>query len=248
MKLLRYLPLAIGTCALVGSLSAQTPLRFAGATTLEKLIKPLAAEMGKAHNVTLELVPNGTGRGLEDLVAGKAQVAMFAGSLATFAAQINGKTPGMIDPAKLKVHALFEMPTVIIVHKSNPAAALTPEQIRGLFSGKIANWKEIGGPDAPVVVVIPSPSDGIRSVVTEQVMQGTAYSATARVMQTSPDLNKVVAQVPGAVAFMSEKNASPEVRAIKLVQPIIVPFSLITVGDPAEPLKSVIADLEARLK
>jgi phosphate transport system substrate-binding protein len=112
-----------------------------------------------------------------------------------------------------------------------------------LLSGKVVNWKEVGGPDLPVIVVIPGPSDGIRSVITEKVMQGAAYAASARVLQTAPDMNKVVAQLPGAVAFMSEKNTSAEVRVIKPTQPIQVPFSLITVGAPTEPLKSVIADL-----
>jgi phosphate transport system substrate-binding protein len=236
------------TVAFVLPVQAQTALRFVGATTLEKSIRPLAAEIGKAHNATIELVPNGAGRGLEDLVAGKANVAMFAGSLDYFAAQINEKTPGAVDPARLKLHPLFEMSAVVIVHPSNRVPSLTPEQIRGLFSGRIANWSEVGGPNLPVVVVIPSPSDGVRSVVVEKVMQGSAFAASARVMQTAPDMNKVVAQLPGAVAFMSEKNASPEVRAIKPAQPIVVPFSLITLGEPAEPIKGIVADLQLRLK
>jgi phosphate transport system substrate-binding protein len=248
MKLARILFTATATTAFLVSAQAQTVLRFVGATTLEKSIRPLAPEIGKAHNATLELVPNGAGRGLEDLVAGKANVAMFAGSLAYFAAQINEKTPGTVDPSRLKLHPLFEMPAVVVVHSSNTVLSLTHEQIRGLFSGTIANWSEVGGPNLPVVVVIPSPSDGVRSVVVEKLMQGSGFAASARVMQTAPDMNKVVAQLPGAVAFMSEKNASPEVRAIKPAQPIVVPFSLITLGEPAEPIKGIVADLQLRLK
>lgn len=248
MKTLRFVAAAASAAALALSAQAQTSLRVAGATTLEKMIKPLAAEVGKAHNVSIELVPNGAGRGLEDLIAGKAQVAMFAGSLANFAAQINEKAPGTVDPARLKMHQLFEMPAVIIVHPSNSVTMLTPGQIRDLFSGKTTNWKELGGPNVPVVIVIPAPSDGIRSVVTEKIMQGTAYTASARTMQTAPDMNKVVAQVPGAVAFMSAKNAAPGVRVVQPTQPILVPFSLLTLGEPAEPLGAVIADLQTRLK
>lgn len=241
--------LSLATAALLTtSLTAQTSLRFSGSTTLEKSIRPFAAEVGKAHHVTLELVPSGAGHGLEDLVAGKAQAAMFAGSMAVFVAQINEKTPGRIDPAKLTVHPLFEMSTVIIVHKSNTVPSLSSAQIRDLFSGKISNWKEVGGPDAPVMVVLPSLSDGTRSVVTEKIMNGTAYTPSARMIQNAPDMNKVVAQLPGAVAFMSPKNAAPEVRAIVPSEPIVVPFSFITMGQANEPLLSVIADLSARLK
>src|SRR6185369_3983705 len=108
-SLLAILALTLGTTA---SLRAQTALRFSGAITLDKLIKPLAGEIGAAHHATLELAPNGTGRGLEELVAGKASVAMFAGDLTYFANMLNAAKPGAVDVAKLKTFPLFTIKSV----------------------------------------------------------------------------------------------------------------------------------------
>jgi len=234
--------------ATIATVQAQTTLRFQGAAALEKMIRPLVAEVGAAHGAKLELAPNSTGRGLSNLAAGKAEVAMFAGELNYFAAQANETTPGSIDTTKLKVFPLGAVPAVIIVHPSNLIATFTNEQIRGIFSGKIGNWKDLGGADLPIVVALAGPNDGVRSVVTLAIMQAAPYAPAARITQNAPDLNKVVAQIPGAVSFMSVKNVAPEVRAVPPAQPILVPYALITLGEPAEPLKAVIADLQARLK
>ena len=84
--------------------------------------------------------------------------------------------------------------------------------------------------------------------MSEKVMAGLTYPANARVMQMAPDLNKVVAQVPGALAYMSEKNAAADVKIVRPETPIIVPFSLVTVGEPAEAIKGAIADIQTKLK
>src|SRR5687767_13818852 len=54
---------------------SESVLRFNGATTIDKLLKPKLAEIDAKHGVKIQLVPNGAGRGLEDLVAGRADVA-----------------------------------------------------------------------------------------------------------------------------------------------------------------------------
>lgn len=229
-------------------LSAETTLHFHGAVMLEKMIRPVAGEIGAAHGAKLEFVPNGVGRGLSDLAAGKAQVAMFAGEVSYFAAQVNEKAPGSVDAAKLRLFPLVNVPAVLIVHPSNPVASFTPEQIRGIFGGTITNWKQLGGADLPIVAVIAAPTDGVRSVVTQLIMGNVAYAPSARVIPLSPDTNKVVAQIPGAIACISARNVVPEVRAVQPSLPIPVPYGLVTLGEPVEPLKGVIADLQARLK
>jgi phosphate transport system substrate-binding protein len=54
---------------------------------------------------------------------------------------------------KLKVYPLASEPVLILVNQKNPVNNLTAAQVRGIFSGKISNWKEVGGDDMPIVVV-----------------------------------------------------------------------------------------------
>ena len=58
-----------------------------------------------------------------------------------------------IEKNKIQLHPLALEPVLILVNKENPVENLSVEQARGIFSGEIKNWKELGGDDAPIVVV-----------------------------------------------------------------------------------------------
>jgi len=58
-----------------------------------------------------------------------------------------------IAKEKIVVYPLAQEPILILVNQSNPVTNLTTQQVRDIFSGKIKNWKEVGGKDHPIVVV-----------------------------------------------------------------------------------------------
>lgn len=58
-----------------------------------------------------------------------------------------------IAKKKIIVYPLAEEPILILVNQSNPVSNLSTQQVRDIFSGKIKNWKEVGGNDHPIVVV-----------------------------------------------------------------------------------------------
>ncbi len=63
---------------------------------------------------------------------------------------------------------------VFITHKDNPVDNLTVEQIRGIYSGKITNWAQVGGGDLPIAAFQRDPNSGSQTTMEKQVMQGTA--------------------------------------------------------------------------
>lgn len=231
--------------------SAQPVIRFNGSSTTHKMVLPYVSQVSTAHNVKIEFAPNGTGRGLEDLVAHRGDVAMITGDLAYFAKLINDTKPGTVDPAKLRTFRLADLEktaATAIVHRSNPVAKLTHDQLQGLFSGRIANWKEVGGPDLAVVPVLPSPSDGVFGSFTVAIMKGVPFAASSRRVALATDLPKVVAQLPGAIAFLSIANAVGDVTKVEPDPQFIPPNYLVTIGDPGEPLQAVIADFQSLVK
>lgn len=251
MKSIRIATLGGLLLAATSVVSAQSVIKFNGSSTTHKMVLPYADDIGSAHNAKIGFVPNGTGRGLEDLFGGRADVAMITGDLAYFAKLLNDAKPASIDASKARTFRLADLEKTAacaIVHPSNPVAKLTHEQLQGLFSGKITNWKEVGGPDLAVVPVLPSPSDGVFGSFTVSIMKGVPFAASARKVALATDLPKIVAQLPGAIAFLSIANAVGEIRKAAPEPQFIPPNYLVTIGDPAEPLKSVIAEFQARVK
>ena len=58
-----------------------------------------------------------------------------------------------VDSKKLLVYPLALEPVLIVVNRANPVSDLTAKQVRGIMSGDIVNWKEVGGNDQPIVLV-----------------------------------------------------------------------------------------------
>ncbi len=57
-----------------------------------------------------------------------------------------------LDSKKIKIYPLADEPILILVNKNNPVENLSTEQVRSIFSGKITNWKTVGGWDKPIAV------------------------------------------------------------------------------------------------
>ncbi len=65
---------------------------------------------------------------------------------------------------------------IFVVNKNNPIESLTTEQIRDIYSGKIKNWKEVGGNDAEIIAFQRNEGAGSQALMTKLVMQGAAMT------------------------------------------------------------------------
>jgi phosphate transport system substrate-binding protein len=59
-----------------------------------------------------------------------------------------------VDKEGLSVHPIAREPLLIIVNKANPITDIPLEQVRAIYRGEIRNWKDVGGPDRPIVIVL----------------------------------------------------------------------------------------------
>jgi phosphate transport system substrate-binding protein len=84
---------------------------------------------------------------------------------------------------------------VFITHKDNPVDSLTAEQIRGIYSGKITNWKEVGGDDRLIIPFQRDENSGSQTTMEKQVMRG------------EPMLKPEAAQIPGDMGELVDSVA-----------------------------------------
>lgn len=66
----------------------------------------------------------------------------------------------------------------VFVHASNPVNSLTKEQIKGIFTGQISNWKDVGGKDAPITVAVADAASGTVQSFKESALGGADFKAT----------------------------------------------------------------------
>ena len=89
----------------------------------------------------------------------------------------------------------------VYVHESNPLKELTMEQIEQIFVGKVRNWKEVGGPDAPITVYSRENSSGTYEFFKEHVLKGKDFVASAQTMPGTAALMQAVAKDNNGVGY-----------------------------------------------
>lgn len=133
---------------------------------------------------------------------------------------------------------------VVLIHKDNPIEVLSLEQLKAVFSGKIKNWKELGGFDEPVQPLVTSPISATHELFKRIVMQESDFKA--KVMEPDPTILLYVTRNKGAIGltsfFLLEKTQG--VKAVKPdgkdasvsnpAYPLLRPLYLITRQNPGK--------------
>ena len=126
---------------------------------------------------------------------------------------------------------VMEEETVIIVNQQNPVKSLTKEQVKGIFTGKIQNWKEVGGSDEMIVVVWPQVSSGGTELFIKKMLDGAPLCKDLLEVPTISDLPEMVAPNREAISIA---NGASDTRVRALESPRIVrPLTLVSNGKPS---------------
>lgn len=222
--------LALGL--LTSAANAADGVRLSGAAAMCAALTPAKADLEKAAGGAVTLLSKNAGKGLQDLCAGRCDIAMVSGSLEKAAAGANAETPGSVDLKGVKSVEVGQDPILFVVHPSNPVNSLTVAQLKAIYTGTIANWKDLGGADQPITLFTLGARNGPRIAVDEQVLKGEAVAKTAVLRETPKDICLIVAQKPDGIGFLGKSNEGPGVKTLKIDQAVAMPMLLVTQGDP----------------
>ncbi len=132
----------IGTSALVCSAA---PIRIAGSSTVHPIVEQAVKVYQETHPEARFIVgAGGSSRGIQRVGDGEVELGMASRALKD---KEKTKYP-QLEPCQIARDGI-----VIIVHATNPVQQITRQQVRDIFTGKITNWRELGGDDAPINVV-----------------------------------------------------------------------------------------------
>jgi phosphate transport system substrate-binding protein len=89
----------------------------------------------------------------------------------------------------------------VYVNEGNPVQELTLDQLKGIFTGKITNWKDVGGPDAPITIYSRENSSGTYEFFKGNVLSGEDFAASAQTMPGTAALVQAVGKDKGAIGY-----------------------------------------------
>jgi len=171
-----------------------TVITIAGSTALQPVLQDLTAAFTRAHPTVLFTLRGG-GSTLGEQQAVERRINLGASSL--FPPPADAPTARLVR-TPIGIDGL-----AIVVHRSNPVASLSMDQLRQLFSGGILYWDAVGGNVAEVVLVSREDGSGARRLFEDRVMDDHPVSLTAVVMPTSRDVVEYVGKTPSAIGYVS---------------------------------------------
>lgn len=186
-----------------GSLSGT--LTLAGSTSMEKLCEAMMeGYMESNPGITVTTEYTGSGAGIESLISQKVDIGNSSRQL---------KEEEKADGANENIVALDGI--AVITHKDNTVIDLTSEQLADIYTGKTANWSELGGTDESIVVIGRESGSGTRDAFEElnDIKDACAY---AQELDSTGAVLAKVTSTPGAIGYVSLDVIDDSVIAEKI--------------------------------
>jgi phosphate transport system substrate-binding protein len=183
-----------------------------GSTTVLPIAQKVAEVYMKQNpDVKISISGGGSGNGIKALIDGSTDIAnasRFIKSKEVALAVEKGRYP---VPFAVAYDCIIP-----VVHPSNNLKNLSMSQLKKIYMGKIKNWKEIGGPDSPVVVISRDTSSGTYEVWHKLVLKKERVFPGALLQASNGAVVQAVAKNKNAVGYIGLGYLSKEVKALKV--------------------------------
>lgn len=244
---MRILLITILSCC-AALTAAETRITITGSST----VHPLAAEIAKRYEaahpeVRIDVQTGGSTRGVTDARSGRAQIGMASRALKQ-------------DESDLTAVTIASDGIACIVHRDNPVRSLSRDQVVAVFTGAVANWNQVGGPDRPIVVVNKAEGRSTLELFLHHFGLKNEQIKAAAVIGDNAQGIKTVAASPAAIGYVSigaaqtDAEAGTPIRLLGLGEatpsvaavaagtwPIARPLNLVVRGEPTGHVAGLLA-------
>lgn len=165
--------------------------------------------MNKNKNARVTVTGGGSGVGISALMERTTDIAMSSRKI-KFDEKVRLREAGKsVEEVVIAYDAL-----AVVVNPSNKVTNLTREQLEGIFTGKIKNWKEVGGDDLKIVAYSRETSSGTYEFFKESVLKNKNYMSGILSLPATGAIIQSVSQTKGAIGYVGLAYLNKDVKAI----------------------------------
>ena len=241
------------------TMSGTKTIENKGSDTLVNVALAWAEQYMQEHpKVRISVTGGGSGTGIASLINGTADIANASREMKSEevkAAQANGITPVEFVVARDAI--------AVVVNPLNPVGALNLRQISDIYTGKITNWREVGGDDRPIVLLSRESNSGTYVYVLENVIRmgdpksKLLFTPDTLLMPSSEGISTEVRQNPNAIGYDGLGYVTPDQKVLAVARdasspyvlpsvatvnngtyPISRPLYMYTIGEPSGQVKA----------
>ena len=198
---------AMAACLFATNVFAQ---KIKGSDTCLPLTQTEAENfMNKNKAAKITVTGGGSGVGISALMEGTTDIAMASRKM-----KFDEKVKLQEAKKSTKEVVIAYDALAVVVHPSNKVSNLTREQLEGIFTGKIKNWKEVGGADMKIVAYSRETSSGTYEFFKESVLKNKNYMNGILSMPATGAIIQSVSQTKGAIGYVGLAYVSPRVKTL----------------------------------
>lgn len=178
-------------------------IQIKGSDTMVNLAQAWVEGFSKNNpGVNAAVTGGGSGTGIAALISGTADIAISSRTMKE--KEINKAKANGIEPNEIKT-ALDGL--AVVVNPANPVSRLTIDELADIFTGKIKNWKEVGGVNLPIVILSREVNSGTHVYFKEHVLRKEneksteEFSPAALLMPSSQAIADEIAQNSNAIGY-----------------------------------------------
>jgi len=180
-------------------------LDIAGGTAHIPVMKEAARQIMQHYpDIRISIAGGGSGVGVQKVGEGLVQI---------------GNTGRPLKDAEIEKYGLVSHPfaidgVAIAVNPQNKVSALSKEQIKDIFSGRITNWKSVGGTDSPISLYGREDGSGTRETFENKTMDKGSVADSANVISSNGAMKTAIAQDPNAIGYVGIGHLDDSIKGI----------------------------------
>lgn len=181
-------------------------ITIVGSTAMQPMIEMAAEEFQHHSKVRITVQGGGSGTGLSQVQAG----AVAIGNSDIFAQQ----QPG-IKAEKLQDNKVAVVGIAPVVNKKVGIDNLSMDQLKGIFTGKYTNWKQVGGKNQKIIVINRAQGSRTRKAFESDVLKGES-AIKAQEQDSSGTVQKMIAATPGSISYLAFPYLNKDVQKLSI--------------------------------
>lgn len=181
-------------------------VKVSGSTTVQPIMEAAARKLENMNKgkLSITVAGGGSGAGMNDTKSGANNIGMSSSS-------ISAEDSAIVDAFEIARDAI-----AVIVHPSNPVNNLSKEQVKGIFTGEIKNWNEVGGNSAPILIHTRETGSGTLATLEDLLLDKEKVADRATPYASATLLKNAVATDANGIGFDSIGFVDSTVKALSV--------------------------------
>jgi len=211
ISIILSLVFVLGTNLLIGA-GANEKIVIDGSTTVGPIAKAFAEYYMKNNpGVNITVSESGSGNGAKSLINGSCNIASMSRLL-----KQNEYEAAVHSEVLPVTHVVAFDGIALIVNPGNPVKSLTMDQVKQIYLGKIKNWKDLGGPNVPIIIISRDTNSGTYETFETRVLKGEKIAKNCEYVGSNGAIRSRVQSTPAAVGYVGIGFIDNSIKALEI--------------------------------